>query len=256
MFKKTTLIALAVSSMGLTMTACKSSSNGSDYVSHIIMDKNTLNFDFNIVFNPKVNIDLNGVYPVKNYGTVTISHNAGGQTVLDYHAGWELFKESDLIPVSTLPNGGSFPPMVTGPLYALEIANTPGQFKILIYVDNAPAGSPQRLVGVGIEIDSLKTNLPQISFSQSFFTSKNERFASFTLYGPHTENGKNLPGGLFLIADTNISTNQNTLLIAHKPFVYGPDSKNYKSNLSKFNILGKFRDALEIGGVYFNDENP
>lgn len=246
LFTKTAAL-LAVASFAVV--GCKTGSDAQNFVKHIKLSQDAQSFEYTTSFSQNVEVDMEAEIPVGKYGSISFFKDDQGQFSVKMKATFDIFGDTTLIPATTLPNGLSFPSIVTGPLYQVKVADVEGEYSVYAYFDN-PMTTGKKLAGLAIQFDNIKNNLPQVTITQSFFTDDNQKFASFTVFGPMTKNGVTYPGGLFLVGDVNqaidtVTAKSNTLGIA------GPEAAKYKSERSKKFLMYKVKKALEANGIVY-----
>jgi len=248
---KASLLTVALS---LTMGCKQDGSNEptkSEWIDKIKITNNQVKFEYITTFSQNLEADIEGEFPINKYGSIIFFNDENGRLNVGISAALDLFKEGSLQEVRTLPNGANFPRIVTGPLYQMEIAKNEGSYRIFAMVDkNVLDATSTRLAGMALELDNLRNNFPAISITQSFFKG-NKRYASFTLYGPRTINGKTLPGGLFLIGDVNALVNEATGVWVNQPTIHGPEASKYQSVDAKLALLKQTEKALAASGFKF-----
>lgn len=246
-------LVLGMASLAL-VTGCKQGNgNGqpekSEWVDKIKISNNQVKFEYITTFADSLEADIEGEFPINKYGSIIFFNDELGRFNVGVSAVLDLFKAPNLDQVTTLPNGARFPRIVTGPLHQLEISSN-NKHKLYAFVDkNALTGSGQRLAGLALQMDSIRNNFPQVSITQSFFKG-DKRYASFTMYGPREVNGKMVPGGLFLIGDTNMAINQATNVWANQPTVHGPEASQFESIDAKMYLLKQAQKVLAENGIY------
>jgi len=234
------------------MAGCKTSTDANNFINHIKLNKDSQTFEYTTTFSQNVEVDMEAAIPVGKYGTISFYKDDSGQFTIDLKATFDIFSDINLTPVTTLPTGMAFPAIVTGPLYQLKVADVTGQYAVYLYLDNPNGTGTKKLVGLAVQFENIKNNLPTVTVTQSFFTQANQKFASFTVFGPSTSNGTTTPGGIFLVGDINQiidSGNFNTNSVG----IAGPDAHKYQSAQGKQLLMMKVQKALEANGIHFKD---
>lgn len=245
LFNKTVAV-LAVAA--LSLTACKTSSDAAEYIKHIKLSKDAQTFEYSTTFSQNVEVDMEAEFPIGKYGTVAFYKDDAGLFHVGLRASFNLFGDINLTPVSKLPTGMSFPAIVSGSLYQYVVKSIPGQYTVYAYFSNLTGSDAKKLAGVAIQFENIKNNFPQVTITQSFFTNDNKKFASFTVFGPATVDGKQIPGGIFLVGDINQaidSGNFNT----NSTTIGGKEAANYKTEKQKQQLMRKVQKAFEDNGV-------
>jgi hypothetical protein len=244
--KTAALLAVAA----FAVTGCKTGTDANNFINHIKLSKDTQTFEYSTTFGQNVEVDMEAEIPVGKYGSISFYKDDNGQFNVALKASFDVFSDISLNPVTTLPNGMSFPSIVSGPLNQLKVADVSGQYSVYAYFDNPASTGTKKLVGLAIQFENIKNNLPQVTITQSFFTQANQKFASFTIFGPTTKNGVTIPGGIFLIGDVNQAIdssdfNTNSMKVA------GPEAHKYQSEHSKTLLMWQVKKALEANGINY-----
>lgn len=232
----------------LSLTACKTSSDAAEYINHIKLSKDSQSFEYSTTFSKNVEVDMEAEFPIGKYGVLDFYKDDSGLFHIDVKATFDLFGDINLTPVTKLPTGMSFPAIVTGSLYQYVVKSVPGQYTVYAYFDNMAASGSKKLVGVALQFENIKNNLPQVTITQSFFTDANQKFASFTVFGPATVDGKTIPGGIFLVGDIGQAIDSNTFK-TNATSVGGKEAAKYKTEKQKQQLLRKVQTVLEANGV-------
>lgn len=246
-FTKTAAV-LAVAAFALT--GCKTSSDAKNFIDNIKLSKDAQSFEYTTSFSKNVEVDMEAEIPVGNYGSISFYKDDKGQFNVKMKATFDIFGDITLTPATSLPNGMSFPAIVTGPLYQVKVADVPGEYSVFAYFDN-PLAAGKKLAGLAIQFDNIKNNFPQVTLTQSFFNSANEKFASFTVFGPTTHNGATYSGGIFLVADVN-QVVEGSKIKTNAMGIAGPEAYKYKTDRSKKMLMWKVKKALEANGINYN----
>lgn len=245
---KSTLILASV----ITLSGCRDEGDGptkSEWVDKIKITNNQAKFEYVTTLSQSLEADIEGEFPINKYGSIIFFNDSLGRLNVGLSATVDLFGDVNLAEVTKLPNGANFPRIVTGPLYQLEVAKKEGSYRLFTLVDrNITDITATKLAGVVLELENLRNNFPAISITQSFFKG-DKRYASFTLYGPRTINGKTLPGGLFLIGDINAIVNETTNVWVNEATVHGPEASKYQSIDAKIKLLEQTEKALSASGI-------
>jgi hypothetical protein len=241
-----TIAVLAVAAFSLT--ACKTSSDVAAYIQHIKLSKDAQTFEYSTTFSKNVEVDIEAEFPIGRYGTVAFYKDDAGLFHVGLRASFSLFGDINLTPVSKLPTGMSFPAIVSGPLYQYVVKSVPGKYAVYAYFDNLTTSGAKKLAGVAIQFQNIKNNLPQVTITQSFFTNDNKKFASFTVFGPTTIDGKEVPGGIFLVGDINQAIDSGNFL-TNSTTIGGKDAAKYKTDKEKQQLMRKVQKVFEVNGV-------
>jgi len=245
LFNKTVAV-LAVAA--LSLTACKTGSDAAEYIQHIKLSKDSQSFEYSTTFSKNVEVDMEAEFPIGKYGTLAFYKDDQGVFHVGLKASFSLFGDINLTPVTKLPTGMSFPAIVTGSIYQYVVASVPGQYTVYAYFDNLTTSGTKKLAGVAIQFENLKNNFPQVTITQSFFTDSNQKFASFTIFGPATVDGKQIPGGIFLVGDINQAIDSDTFK-TNATTIGGKDAAKYKTDKEKMQLMRKVQKAFEANGV-------
>jgi hypothetical protein len=155
-------------------------------------------------FSKNYEVNMEGEFPVKNLGSVRIFPDSENRFTVDLNVKWDMFGDSELVKVETLPSGVQFPSLITNGLYAMTLADVPNKHKVIAYFDspNGSLNGTSLLVGLAIQLQGVSSNFPTGSVTQNYFHN-NRKASVFTIYGPKLDvDGKVLvPGGLFVAAD-------------------------------------------------------
>jgi hypothetical protein len=155
-------------------------------------------------FNPDYELSLEGEIPFKDYGVVRFANNTSGAFTVEINMNYRTFGDDTFQRTTTLPTGTKFPSIVTGPMNMVQLLNKPNQYKIIGYFADVDDifNAESVLVGVAIQLQGVKNNLPTGAITQKYFVD-NRVAASFTIYGPQTdaEGTVLVPGGIFLAGD-------------------------------------------------------
>lgn len=245
LFNKTVAV-LAVATLALS--ACKTGSDAAQYVDHIKLSKDSQSFEYSTTFSKNIEIDLEAEFPIGKFGTLAFYKDDQGVFHVGLRATFNLFRDITLTPVTKLPTGMSFPAIVTGPLYQYVVKSVPGKYTVYAYFDNMATSADKKLAGVAIQFENIKNNLPQVTISQSFFTNANVKFASFTVFGPATVDGKTVPGGIFLVGDINQAIDSDTFK-TNAQAIAGKDAAKFKTDKEKQALMRRVQRAFEANGV-------
>lgn len=250
--KNTLLKSCLMAATIVTLVGCKDEGDGpakSEWVDKIKITNNQAKFEYTTTLSQSLEADIEGEFPISKYGSIIFFNDSLGRLNVGLSATLDLFGDMNLAEVTKLPNGANFPRIVTGPLYQLQVAKKENAYRLFTLVDkNITDITSTKLAGVVLELENLKNNFPAISITQSFFKG-DKRYASFTLYGPRTVNGKTLPGGLFLVGDINAIVNETTNVWVNKATIHGPESSKYQSIDSKIQLMKKTEKALSASGL-------
>lgn len=243
----------AVALTSLAIVACKTTGGVSNFVNHISLSQTQQSFDFSTTFAPNIEVSLEGQFPIGNFGDLTFTQDASGNFVIDLSASFNLFGSLNMNPVTTLPNGMAFPSFVDAPLYQVLIKQNPGHYSIYGYFQNPAEASGKRLVGVGMVFDNIANSFPQLTISQNYLNSANQTYATFTVFGPSTINGVQVPGGIFLVGDIHQSVTASPVH-GGKMHLSGPDAHKYQSEAGQKQLMEQVRRAFDSNGVRIHGE--
>lgn len=243
--KNTTLKMVLVCMMTAGLAGCKTKSEANNLVDRIRINNNKISFEYTTTFSENVEAAIEGEFPVAKYGSVSFFNDTNGRLNISLSASFDIFGDTNLQEVTTLPNGAKFPAIVTGPLYQLALSNNTGKGNMYLLLDkNGTIGQGVKLAGLALELSGIKNNFPEISITQSFYNNKDQRVASFTLYGPRTVNGVKQPGGLFVIGDINSIVNPKAKVYRGEANIHGPQKNQYESASAQRDLLKKAEKAL------------
>lgn len=248
--KKTAMKMAMTCLLAASFTGCKTQTEGQKLVDRIRLSNNQISFEYITTFSENIEANIEGDIPVGKYGTISFFNDGTGRLNIGLRATYEIFTDINLQEVRTLPNGANFPMIVTGPLYQMKLSDNGGRGNLYLLVDkNGTIGQGVKLAGLALELSSIQNNFPQISITQSFFNDKQQRVASFTLYGPRKINGVTLPGGLFVIGDINSVVNSKSKVYRGEANIHGPQASQYKSEEAQRDLMRISERALAEHGI-------
>lgn len=231
------------------LSGCKTSTEGNNLVDKIRINNNKLTFEYVTTFSENVEASIEGDIPVGKYGNISFFNDATGRLNIGLGFTYEIFADTGLQEVTTLPNGARFPAIVTGPMLQMPISNS-GKGNMYILLDKSGSfGEGVKLAGLAWELSSVQNNFPEISITQSFYNDKKQRVASFTLYGPRTVNGATMPGGLFVVGDINSIIGSKSKVYRGEANIHGPAASQYKSEIAQRDLLKISERALANHGI-------
>lgn len=181
----------------MSLTACETGS-GSAVSWQIATDANSIGIMATL--NQSYAINGEATMFFKNYGSVRIGQNNIGQSTITFAMAQNAFGDIGLGRYSTLPTGGAFPSLITGPMLGASILNDSSMSANIYFSNQRDAdGTVRRLIGLSVGFRGISTSFGTLSLTENYFNAQGLKFASFTIYG-----GSNTaPGGLFLAADVN-----------------------------------------------------
>lgn len=208
----------------------------------------------NAVFNQQYTIDGEAMVQFKDYGSIYIGQDDNRHFSVSLLLDTAVLGDIDLQPVSTLPTGFMFPNIVDMTLYAATITEN-ANMRVIAYFGTRDANGnlPKKtLAGLAIELRAIGNNFPMLSITQNFFDANNQRYASFSLYGPKlsSDNQVLVPGGLFLAADiTKTIGMSQPMLVGEKLSVEGPHASYFKSPRARAKMLKAMFNELKAQGI-------
>ncbi|RYZ86429.1 MAG: hypothetical protein EOP04_13910 [Proteobacteria bacterium] len=227
----------------LSLVGCKTGSES--LINHIKLSQDSQSFEYVTTFGGNVEIDMEATLPIGKYGSLTFFKNDTGEFSVKLAATMDVFGDSSLVPVNTLPNGLAFPSIVNGSMFTVKLGKN-----VQAYFDTAGLMDAKKLAGLSLQFSNVDNNLPQVTITQNFFTEANKKFASFTVFGPTTKNGVTYPGGIFLVGDIAQAVDSiqgqgssRTTRIA------GPDADKYQTAEAQEKLLVHVKKAFAAQGV-------
>jgi hypothetical protein len=227
----------------LSLVGCKTGTDTENFISHIKLSQDSQSFEYTTTFGSNVEINMEAEIPVGQYGSITFFKNDAGEFSVKLKATFDVFGDISLVPVTTLPNGMGFPSIVSGSMYKFKLNNN-----VNAYFDTAGIMGAKKLAGLSLQLGNGSSNLPQVTITQSYFTSDNKKFASLTVFGPSVKNGVTYPGGIFLVGDISQAID-SAQLMSNTTQIAGPDAHKYKTNESKEKLMIQVKKAFEANGI-------
>jgi hypothetical protein len=241
----------------LGLTGCKTTPGGSntksEFINHIKIEKGETSFNYVTTLAPNLEVNMEGQFPISKYGSVIFYNDAKGQMNIAISAQFSLWDDLNLKEVKGLPNGTSFPMIVPGTMYTLQIDKN-----IWAYIQRDAAGtSTQTLAGVALQLDGVDNNFPNLAISQSFWNGS-VRYSTFTIYGPKKQNGVQVPGGIFFVGDTAQAIDAATGLTSNnidrvETTLTGPDASVYNNPVALNKLMLQVKKALALNGIVLKD---
>lgn len=244
MLKKMT-IALAISAATLgTLTSCGGETE--KYIESWKINWSQNTFNVNAVFNQQYEIDGEALIKFKNYGTVYVGQDDQRRFSVNFALDKGIFGDIDLTPASSLPTGVNFPNIVTMPMVQTKLMTETGKWTIYGYFGQQ---DKKWLAGAAIQLDGINNNFPVLSVTQNYFKD-NQRFASFTIYGPKLDANGNVlvPGGLFVVADVNMLID-NKAQVQTNVEISGQDAHLYQDQQKRDQLMMEIYRQLESTGL-------
>lgn len=240
LFTKTAALIAATT---FSLVACKTGSES--LINHIKLSQDSQSFEYVTTFGGNVEIDMEATLPVGKYGSLTFFKNDAGEFSIKLAATFDIFGDTSLAPVTTLPNGLAFPSIVSRSMYQLKLAKN-----VHAYFDTAGLMGAKKLAGLSLQFSNIDNNLPQVTITQNFFTEENRKFASFTVFGPTTRAGVTYPGGIFLVGDVSqmVDSVQGAGL-SKTTRIAGPDAHKYQTAEAQEQLLMDVKKAFATQGV-------
>ncbi|MBC7370673.1 MAG: hypothetical protein H7326_03855 [Bdellovibrionaceae bacterium] len=227
----------------LSLVGCKTGSDS--LINHIKLSQNSQSFEYVTTFGGNVEIDMEATLPIGKYGSLTFFKNDAGEFSIKLAASLDVFSDTSLAPVSTLPNGLAFPSIVSGPMYTVKLGKN-----VQAYFDTAGLMGAKKLAGLALQFNNVDNNLPQVTVTQNFFSEANRKFAAFTVFGPTTRGGVTYPGGIFLVGDiTQAIDSIQGSGTSKTTRIAGPDAHKFQTAEAQEQLLVKVKKAFAAQGV-------